>query len=82
MQANKAEMETTDETKVCATRAILQVKIKMAQEVVDLDFDRSAWDVGSWKQTLLQLGGEVEPESVKAAEAGSSVRPYNITAMC
>ncbi|MFS7910356.1 hypothetical protein Hanom_Chr02g00105381 [Helianthus anomalus] len=31
-----------------------------------------AWDVASWKQILLQLGGEAVPEPVKVVEAGSS----------
>ncbi|KAJ0779751.1 hypothetical protein HanPI659440_Chr06g0229991 [Helianthus annuus] len=55
---NKAVMEATDEAKVCAARTILQARIRMAQEASDPDFDRSAWDVASWKLTLLKLGGE------------------------
>ncbi|MFS7945586.1 hypothetical protein Hanom_Chr06g00526031 [Helianthus anomalus] len=44
----------------------------MAQEATNPDFDRSAWDVTSWKRTLLKLGGEEEPEPVKTTEAGTS----------
>ncbi|KAF5757049.1 hypothetical protein HanXRQr2_Chr17g0822071 [Helianthus annuus] len=62
IQANKTEMEATDEAKVCASRAILQARIKIAQEAMDAGFDRSAWDVADWKQTFLELGGDAEPE--------------------
>ncbi|KAF5755378.1 hypothetical protein HanRHA438_Chr17g0812061 [Helianthus annuus] len=72
METNKAVMEAIDEAKVFVTCTVLQAKIRMAEEAVDPDFDRSAWDVASWKQTLLHLGGEVEPEPVKAADARSS----------
>ncbi|KAJ0743967.1 hypothetical protein HanPI659440_Chr10g0382021 [Helianthus annuus] len=72
IQANKAEMEATDEAKVYVARAILQARIKIAQEDIDPGFDRSAWDVAGWKQTLLELGGDAEPKQVKALEAGPS----------
>ncbi|MFS8022877.1 hypothetical protein Hanom_Chr16g01444701 [Helianthus anomalus] len=65
-------MEATDEAKVCATHAILQARIKISQEAMDLGFDRSAWDVAGWKQNLLELGGNAEPEQVQALEAGPS----------
>ncbi|MFS7936128.1 hypothetical protein Hanom_Chr05g00411791 [Helianthus anomalus] len=72
IEANKGEMEATDEAKVCAARTVFQARIRMAEEVVDPDSDKSTWDVASWKLTLLQLGGEAEPELVKATKFGSS----------
>ncbi|KAJ0764835.1 hypothetical protein HanPI659440_Chr08g0296621 [Helianthus annuus] len=69
---HEAAMVAIDEAKVCAARAILQARIKMDQEATDPGFDRLAWDMDAWKQTLLQLGGETEPELVKAVEAGPS----------
>ncbi|KAJ0699659.1 hypothetical protein HanOQP8_Chr10g0358421 [Helianthus annuus] len=41
IQANKANMEATDEGKVYAARTILQARIKIAQEAMDPGFDRS-----------------------------------------
>ncbi|MFS7967377.1 hypothetical protein Hanom_Chr09g00785091 [Helianthus anomalus] len=38
--------------------AILQARIQIAQEAMDPGFERSAWDVAGWKQTLLKLGGD------------------------
>ncbi|MFS7926515.1 hypothetical protein Hanom_Chr04g00297941 [Helianthus anomalus] len=37
-----------------------------------LEFERSAWDVASWKPTLLDLSREGEVEQVKALQAGPS----------
>ncbi|KAJ0520644.1 hypothetical protein HanIR_Chr10g0461651 [Helianthus annuus] len=72
MGTNKAVMEATDEAKACSARTVLQARIRMAQEPIDPDFNKSAWDVASWRQTLLKLGGEEEPKSVKTAEAGTN----------
>ncbi|KAJ0728683.1 hypothetical protein HanLR1_Chr07g0244421 [Helianthus annuus] len=69
---HEAEMNATEDAKVCAARAILQARIKIAQEATDPSFDQSAWVVAGWKQTLLKLGGDAEPEQVKALEAGPS----------
>ncbi|KAJ0829312.1 hypothetical protein HanLR1_Chr00c0011g0689841 [Helianthus annuus] len=72
IKPNKAEIEATNEAKVCAACAILQERINIAQEAMDPDFDRSVWDVASWRQTLLELGGDAEVEQVKALEASTS----------
>ncbi|MFS8023869.1 hypothetical protein Hanom_Chr16g01456571 [Helianthus anomalus] len=42
IHANKTEMEATNEAKVCASRSILQARIKIAQEAMDPCFFRSA----------------------------------------
>ncbi|MFS7937369.1 hypothetical protein Hanom_Chr05g00426761 [Helianthus anomalus] len=50
------------------------VTIKMAKEAIYPNFDRSAWDLASWKQTLIKLGvdEELEPAVEKAAEGGTT----------
>ncbi|MFS7953314.1 hypothetical protein Hanom_Chr07g00617061 [Helianthus anomalus] len=80
IHANKAEMEATDEAKVCVAHAILHARIKIAQVGMDPGFDRSAWDVAGWKQILLELGGDAESKQVQALEAGpSGVKDVNVT---
>ncbi|KAJ0753596.1 hypothetical protein HanPI659440_Chr09g0337551 [Helianthus annuus] len=67
-------MVATDEVKICAAWTVLQERIKMTREAGDPNFDRSAWDLASWEQTLLKLGGdeELEPAAEKKAEVGTS----------
>ncbi|KAF5761592.1 hypothetical protein HanXRQr2_Chr16g0766901 [Helianthus annuus] len=70
----EAVMVATDEAKISAARTILQARIKMAREVGDPNFDRSAWDLASWEQTLLKFSGdeEQEPAVEKAVGAKTS----------
>ncbi|MFS7975958.1 hypothetical protein Hanom_Chr10g00886781 [Helianthus anomalus] len=44
----------------------------MAKEAVDPAFDRSGWDVEAWKQRLVEVGDEDEPDEVLALEGGGS----------
>ncbi|KAM0041179.1 hypothetical protein Hdeb2414_s0011g00363291 [Helianthus debilis subsp. tardiflorus] len=69
---HEAHMNATEDAKVCATRTVLQARINRAQEAMDPAFDRSAWDIAGWKQTLLDLGGDGEMDQVMALEVGPS----------
>ncbi|MFS7928937.1 hypothetical protein Hanom_Chr04g00326631 [Helianthus anomalus] len=71
VETHEAVTVATYDTKVCVARTVLQTRIKMAYEAIDPDFDRSAWDVASWKQTLLRLGGEEELATEKEVASGA-----------
>ncbi|MFS7954702.1 hypothetical protein Hanom_Chr07g00633641 [Helianthus anomalus] len=51
---------------------MLKIKFQMAKEAADPAFDMSIWDVEAWKQRLVELGNEDEPEEVLALEGGGS----------
>ncbi|MFS7945219.1 hypothetical protein Hanom_Chr06g00521621 [Helianthus anomalus] len=55
IHANKAEMEATNEAKVCAASAILQARIKIAQEVMDPSSERYAFDVAARSRLFSSL---------------------------
>ncbi|MFS7954281.1 hypothetical protein Hanom_Chr07g00628461 [Helianthus anomalus] len=61
-----------DGAKLSATIAMLKIKLQMAKEGADPSFDRSEWDLEAWKQRLVELGDEYEPEEVLALEGGGS----------
>ncbi|KAJ0743710.1 hypothetical protein HanPI659440_Chr10g0379111 [Helianthus annuus] len=71
---HEAAMNATDEAKVCAARAIVEVRIKMAQEANDCSFNRSTWEVASWEMALKDLGiyEELEQAAVDAGDARTS----------
>ncbi|KAM0025654.1 hypothetical protein Hdeb2414_s0021g00577091 [Helianthus debilis subsp. tardiflorus] len=74
VRIHEATMNATDETKVCAVRAILQARIKMAQEANDCSFNRSTWEVASLEMALKNLGGyeELEQAVMDVGDARSS----------
>ncbi|MFS7983959.1 hypothetical protein Hanom_Chr11g00980851 [Helianthus anomalus] len=51
----------------------------MAMEAADPSFDRSAWDVKAWKQRLVELGDDDEPEEMLTLKAGGSKDPKDAT---
>ncbi|KAM0006550.1 hypothetical protein Hdeb2414_s0019g00547261 [Helianthus debilis subsp. tardiflorus] len=53
---HEAQINATENAKVCAARTVLQARIKMAEEAMDPTFDRSAWNVNGWKLDLQNLG--------------------------
>ncbi|KAI3798312.1 hypothetical protein L1987_33583 [Smallanthus sonchifolius] len=50
--------ESHEQVKMSAAVSIFQVKIKMAEEAADKDFDRANWDVLRWKKLVAELSGE------------------------
>ncbi|MFS7906036.1 hypothetical protein Hanom_Chr01g00054651 [Helianthus anomalus] len=51
---------------------MLKIKLQMAKEAADPSFDTAEWDLEAWKNRLVELGDEDEPEEVLALEGGGS----------
>ncbi|KAJ0866978.1 hypothetical protein HanRHA438_Chr12g0557861 [Helianthus annuus] len=70
--AQKERTEIMEGAKLSATIAMLKIKMQMAKEASEPNFDRAEWDLEAWKQRLVELGDEDEPEEVLALEGGGS----------
>ncbi|KAM0025490.1 putative RNA-directed DNA polymerase [Helianthus debilis subsp. tardiflorus] len=70
--AGQEKAEVMEGAKLSATIAMLKIKLQMAKEAEDPDFDRTAWDQEGWKKRLAELDEEEDAEEVLAIEAGGS----------
>ncbi|MFS7964340.1 hypothetical protein Hanom_Chr08g00749101 [Helianthus anomalus] len=70
--AQQEKAEVMEGAKLSATIAMLKIKLQMAKEAEDPDFDRSAWDQEAWKQKLAELDDKEEADEVRTIEAGGS----------
>ncbi|MFS8024865.1 hypothetical protein Hanom_Chr16g01468321 [Helianthus anomalus] len=68
----KERMEIMEGAKQSATIAMLKIKLEIAKEAADPSFDKVEWDLEAWKQRLVELGDEDEPEEVPALKGGGS----------
>ncbi|MFS8034535.1 hypothetical protein Hanom_Chr17g01582281 [Helianthus anomalus] len=51
---------------------MLKIKLQMAKQAEDPNFERTDWDQEGWKVKLAELDDEEEAEEVLAIEAGGS----------
>ncbi|KAJ0820207.1 hypothetical protein HanPSC8_Chr16g0705161 [Helianthus annuus] len=68
INADYEKHEIMEDAKVSAAITMYKIKLQMAQEAEDPDFDRSTWDKEGWKAKLAEL----EDEEVLAIEASGS----------
>ena len=54
------------EAKICASKAVLESRVKIVKEAQDPDFDRSSWDVEHWEQILKDMGDDDEDDNATA----------------
>ncbi|MFS7934865.1 hypothetical protein Hanom_Chr05g00396671 [Helianthus anomalus] len=72
MIAQRERIEVMEGAKHSTAIVMLKIKLQMAKKAADPAFDRSSWDVEAWKQRLVELGDEDEPEEVLALEGGGN----------
>ncbi|KAJ0561791.1 hypothetical protein HanHA300_Chr06g0226971 [Helianthus annuus] len=72
INADHEKAEVIEDVKVSAAITMYKIKLQMAQEAEDPDFDRTNWDQKGWKAKLAELDGEEEATEVLAIEASGS----------
>ncbi|MFS7912007.1 hypothetical protein Hanom_Chr02g00124791 [Helianthus anomalus] len=55
-----ADKEKKEGAKLSAPIAMLKIKLQMAKEAEDPNFDRTVWDQEGWKAKLAELDDEEE----------------------
>ncbi|MFS7964137.1 hypothetical protein Hanom_Chr08g00746691 [Helianthus anomalus] len=70
--AQQEKEEVMEGAKLSATIAMLKIKLQMAKEAEDPNFDRTVWDQEAWKRKLAELDDEEDADEVLAIKAGSS----------
>ncbi|MFS7943760.1 hypothetical protein Hanom_Chr06g00503991 [Helianthus anomalus] len=70
--ADHEKAKVMEGAKLSAIIAMLKIKLQMAKEAEDPDFDGTAWDQEGWKKRLAELDDEEESEEVLATEASGS----------
>ena len=64
--------EVLEDAKVSAAITMYKIKLQMAKEAEDPDFDRTTWDQEGWKAKLAKLDDKEEATKVLAIEASGS----------
>ena len=61
-----------ERTKKDAAITVYVSKLKMSKEAKDPNFDKSSWDVESWKKIVTQLGGHLGDLAKETSMGGGS----------
>ncbi|KAJ0880379.1 hypothetical protein HanRHA438_Chr10g0462441 [Helianthus annuus] len=72
IDADHEKHELREDAKISAAITMYKIKLQMAKEAEDPDFDRTTWDQEGWKAKLAELEDEEEATEVLAIEASGS----------